>query len=478
MSVLFWTHLLAISEWMIRLIVLPIIVLRKERPATCLAWLAIVFFEPWIGLGAYLLVGENRLGRDRLKRRRRRRAVLETSEYPKLGSRRLDGAALEHESHPLMDLAEQVVGLPIVGGNQVAFYSNTDQVVDRLVEAIDRATSHVHLLFYIFRDDYVGRRVADALVRAQCRGAACRVLADAVASRLMFRSLGRELRAQGVEIHPVLPVNLIRRPFARLDLRNHRKLAVIDGSVAFTGSQNIVEASYGHSRGGVWHDVMARITGPVVHDLAGVFLEDWFHETGEVLDRPELFPPVAADGRVAMQVVPTGPDLPTEAFQAVLVEAIFRARRSVVITSPYFIPSEAMLLALRLAVLRGVAVSLIVPRRSDHLLVDAAGSFYWEQLLHSGVHVYLFPEGLLHAKTLTIDNEFAMFGSANYDIRSFDLNFELNVLLQGPEAVAELCMLQNEYMAMSNLAGFDDGPSRTWGGRLKANFAKLFSPLL
>ncbi len=478
MSILFWTHLLAISEWAIRLTVLPIIVLRKERPATCLAWLAIVFFEPWIGLAFYLLIGENRLGRQRLRRRRQGRVVLESAEYPKLGSRHLEPAALEHDPHPLTELAEQIVGLPIVGGNRAKFFSDTDLVIDRVVEAIDGAQSHVHLLFYIFRDDRVGRRVGDALIAARRRGVDCRVLADAVGSRLMCRSLAPELRTHGVETYPALPVNPLRRPLARLDLRNHRKLAIIDGTIAFTGSQNIVEASYGHSRGGAWHDVMARITGPVVRDLQGVFLEDWFHETGQLLDSPELFPPIEADGRVAMLVAPTGPDLPTEAFQALFVEAIFRARQNLVITSPYFIPSDAMMLALRLAVLRGVAVSLIIPKRSDHPLVDAAGSFYWEQLMHGGVYVYLYHEGMLHAKTLAVDDEFAIFGSANYDIRSFDLNFELNVLLQGVEAVAELRALQENYLRMSDLATFEDGPSRTWGGRLKANFAKLFSPLL
>jgi cardiolipin synthase len=368
--------------------------------------------------------------------------------------------------------------LPVVDGNSICFYSDTNVVIDRLVAEIDAAQNHVHLLFYIFRDDEVGRRVAEALVRARRRGVACRVLADGVGSRVLFRRLAPELRRHGAEVHPVLPVNLLRRPLARLDLRNHRKLAVIDGRVAFAGSQNIVEASYGHRRAGRWHDVMGRIAGPVVHDFQEVFLEDWFHETDELLEGPELYPAIEPQGPVAMQVVPTGPDLPTEAFQALLVEAIFMARRRVVITSPYFIPSDATVLAMRLAVLRGVTVSLILPKHSDHRLVDAAGSFYWESLMHSGVNVYLYYAGMLHAKTLTVDDEFAMFGSANYDIRSFDINFELNVLLEDQQAVAELYSLQSHYMELSTLATFDDGPSRTWGGRLKANLAKLFSPLL
>lgn len=483
MSVLFWTHLLAVSEWIVRLVMLPVIVLRKHRPTTALAWVSIVFFEPWVGLAIYLLIGESRLGRRRLARRRSQRLEFETIEYSKLASPKLAGhprdrSSPEQDRRILTEFASQVIGLPVVDGNTVSFYSDTNVVIDQMVAAIDAAQNHVHLLFYIFRDDEVGRRVTDALVRARGRNVACRVLADAVGSRLLFRQLAPELRSSGVEIYAVLPVNLLRLPLARLDLRNHRKLAVIDGRIAFTGSQNIVEASYGHRRAGRWHDVMGRIVGPVVHDFQSVFLEDWFHETGELLEGPELYPTIEPQGTASVQVVPTGPDMATEAFEALLVEAIFLARRRVVITSPYFIPSEAMLLALRLAVLRGVSVQLIIPRHSDHRLVDAAGSFYWESLMHSGVSVYLYYAGMLHAKTLTVDDEFAMFGSANYDIRSFDLNFELNVLLEDRQAVADLHCLQKHYMELSAPATFEDGPSRTWGGRLKANLAKLCSPLL
>ena len=322
-----------------------------------------------------------------------------------------------------------------MAGNAISLMSDTDVAVDRLVADIDAAEHHVHLLFYIFKDDVVGRRVGGALIRAAQRGVVCRVLADAVGSRHMFRHLAPFLRANGVRIRPMLPANLWRLPFKRLDLRNHRKLAVIDGRVALTGSQNIVEASYGHKRAGVWHDVMARVTGPVVRQLQAIFLEDWFYESGELLEDAALFPDCPIDGPVAIQVVPTGPDQPNELFQDLIVRAIFLARRRVVITSPYFVPSESMLLALRLAALRGVEVDLAVPKRSDHRVIDAAGSFYWEHLMRYGVRVFLFQEGMLHAKTLTVDDELAMFGSANYDIRSFNLNFELNLFVHAEEAV-------------------------------------------
>ncbi len=470
--------LVAVSEWVIRIIMLPIIVLRKERPATCLAWLTIVFFEPWIGLGFYLLIGENRLGRRRLARRSSRRLQFEGSEHPPVEPGHVVDPALGEDGRTLVHLAGPAGGLPVVGGNAISLMTDTGVVIDRLVADIDAARQHVHLLFYIFKDDSVGQRVAESLIRAVQRGVMCRVLADAVGSRQLFRHLAPKLRQQGVRIFPVLPANLWRIPFARLDLRNHRKLAVIDGRVAFTGSQNIVEPSYGHKRAGVWHDIMARITGPVVRQLQGIFLEDWFYESGEVLEDAALFPEGRVDGDIAVQVVPTGPDRQTELIQDLVVKAIFLARRRVVITSPYFIPNDAMLLALRLASLRGVQVDVVIPKRCDHPLVQAAGAFYCDYLMRNGVNVFLFQQGMLHAKTLTVDNALAMFGSANYDIRSFDLNFELNLFVHAAEAVEEMRRLQQAYLAQSQRATADDLPTKTPLGRLKVNLAKLCSPLL
>jgi cardiolipin synthase A/B len=179
-----------------------------------------------------------------------------------------------------------------------------------------------------------------------------------------------------------------------------------------------------------------------------------------------------------VQVIPTGPDRQTELFQDLIVRAIFMARKRVVITSPYFIPNDAMLLALRLSALRGVEIDLVMPRRCDHPLVQAAGAFYCAYLMPFGVNVHLFRDGMLHAKTLTVDDELAMFGSANYDIRSFDLNFELNLFVHAESAVAEMRKLQQNYIDRSDLATLDDLPTKTTLGRLKVNLAKLFSPLL
>lgn len=496
-----WTIFWAASEWLIRLIMLPVIVLRKARPSTCLAWLALIFFLPWPGLVVYLLIGENRLGRNRLKQRQSRFADLRTQRraVPVHAGANAGVAVAEDDDgtagfrpqdlppevplipgdfEPMASLVERFTGWPISSGNQAAFLCDAELMVDRLAAEIDAARDHVHLLFFIFRDDYLGRRVGDALIRASQRGVVCRVMVDAVGSRGMFRGLGAELRRHGVQLVPALPVRLYRVPFARLDLRNHRKLAVIDGRVAYTGSQNIVEPSYGHRKAGRWHDVTARIVGPAVHHLQLLFLEDWFHETGEWLDLPRYFPPSEPAGDAVLQVLPSGPDMPGELFQDIVVKAVFLARERIILTTPYFIPDEPLMMALRLAAYRGVQVDLVIPKQSDHPVVDAAAAFYYSKLARDGVNVHYFLPGLLHAKTTTIDGRLAIFGSANYDIRSFLLNFELNLLFYSPAAVAELVRLQERYLSLSHHLKTDSLPDGVWPRRLWIHLAKLLSPLL
>ncbi|MCS7303521.1 MAG: cardiolipin synthase [Thermoguttaceae bacterium] len=478
MSLLFWTKLVLISEWVIRLVMLLVIVIRKQKPPAALAWLAIIFFEPWIGLVLYLLLGEIRLGRRRLALRRRRRGEFASSEYPELGPGAVPSEAGSPSEAMLLKLSQQLEQLPVVRGNAIEFFIDPDRAIEQLVADIDQAQDHVHLLFYIYGDDWVGRQVGEALIRARQRGVICRLLADAIGSRKFFRRLARWLQTEGIEVYPALPATLWRLPFARLDIRNHRKLAIIDGRIAYTGSQNIIEPTYGHRRGGPWHDIMARLTGPVVWQLQTVFLEDWFHETGQLLESTGLFPCLEPTGEVMIQVVPTGPDLPTEQFQDLVARTLFMAEKQIVITCPYFVPDDAMLVALRIAAQGGVRVLLVVPRWTDHPLVDAAGMFYLEYLHRFGAEVYFYQPGLLHSKTLTIDDRLAMFGSANYDIRSFELNFELNLLLHSPAAVGELYRLQQYYWQQSRPATADDWPKPISLRGLKVHFAKLLSPLL
>ncbi|WP_045214763.1 cardiolipin synthase [Desulfonatronovibrio magnus] len=471
---LFWI----LGGWVIRICMIPVIGMRKDDPTTSLAWVAVIFLAPWFGLIMYLLVGEYGLSRPRLSRR-----LKSHQDFHRINSQYLEcpnylGCQVNDDYRVLVNLAERHGGLPLLGGNQVLLIANTDDFIEHLVLDISKACSHVHLLFYIFRNDETGKKVAQALVDARKRGVECRVLADAVGSRGMFSQLGRWMSSKGVEVYPALPANPLRLRLSRLDIRNHRKLAIIDGQTGYTGSQNIVNSDFGHKKAGEWHDVMVRIKGPSARQLQAVFVEDWYYETDQVLDFPDLYPGASRDGSAAIQVVPTGPDQPTEGFQDILIQSIQSARTRISIASPYFIPSEGLITALRLASARGVRVDIIVPDRSDHLLVDQASAYYCGVALRNGCNVYLFNEGMLHSKIMTVDDDMAMVGSANFDIRSFYLNIELVTFIFEPEFIYNLRMLQNCYKGHATAIRPEAWLRRPLPKRMVEGVVKIFSPLL
>ncbi len=470
-----WSLLYLISEWLIRIVMIPT-VMHRRRPSAATAWLLVIFFQPWIGLALYLLLGKQRLPLRRIKRHERvsermRKLVALAVEKPLIVK-----PPLEPQQQALVQLAERLGDKAILGGNKGELLSDTDEVIQRLITDIDAATHHVHLLYYMFADDQTGHRIAGALARAVQRGVTCRVLADDVGSWRMFRGLGANEAAGDSPASDVTGQYLSPR-VARMDLRNHRKLAVIDGRIAYSGSQNIVNADYGH-KNLVWHDVTARLRGPTVLQLQGIFTEDWFFETGETLEDPGLFPTPESNGRIMVQPLPSGPTYPIESYHRLVVTAIYVAQRNIIITSPYFVPDEALLQALEVAVQRGVKVELIVPQRSDQILAGAAARAYYGELLECGVDIYLHTNGLLHSKTMTIDDSMALVGSGNFDIRSFYLNFELNLLAYGAEVTAGLRFLQRNYMNDAVQLTLEKWNQRSRLRRILDDSAKLLSPLL
>ena len=353
----------------------------------------------------------------------------------------------------------------------------TEEAIDSIIEAIEQAEHHIHMIFYIFEEDQTGRRVAEALQKAARRGVQCRVLVDAVGSWSMLGSLDEQMRHHGVEIHAALPVAPWRRKLARMDLRNHSKLVVVDGKIAFSGSQNIVNPSYG-TKNLVWLDVMVRLRGPVVAQLQILFIRDWYYETEQVLEDPQIIPDLQTEGDVAIQALPSGPTYPSHNYQKFVVSAIHAARRQLIITTPYFVPDESILEALEAAAIKGVNVELIVPRRSDHLLPTIAGRAFYEDLLEHGVRIYLHERGLLHSKTMTVDDEVTLVGSGNFDIRSFYLNFELNLLFYGPQFTGQVRALQRQYMNDATEIDLGKWQNRSAVIRIFENSAKLLGPLL
>ncbi|MFP6691398.1 MAG: cardiolipin synthase, partial [Pirellulales bacterium] len=437
-----WSDFYLISQWVIRLAMIPVVV-RRRKPTATMSWLLVIFFEPIIGLILYGLFGNNRLPRRRIKQHRHISAHIREMAPLLKENPHVVEPNLTAEERSLVHLAQTLGEQPVLGGNRGELLTNTERMIEQLIEDIGAAQHHVHLLYYIFADDETGHRVTAALARAVERGVTCRVLADGVGSWKMFKGLGRQMADQGIQLHAALPVNIFRRRLARMDLRNHRKLAIIDGRIAHSGSQNIVNADYG-TKDLVWHDVTARLQGPIVLQLQGIFIEDWYFVTSETLDHPELFPEPTMSGAIMLQSLPSGPTYPTENYQRFLVSALYAARRHVIITSPYMIPDEPFLQALQVAVQRGVKVELIVPFRSDQIVVGAAARAYYRELLDHNIVLYRHRQGLLHSKTMTVDDSLALVGSGNFDIRSFALNFELNLLSYGSQVTAALRFLQQE----------------------------------
>lgn len=471
--------LLAVAEWSIRIVMTAVILRRRFSPSTAMAWLVLIFFVPELGLVVYLLVGVNHLGKQRA--RSHRIAVDQTrSRYdPDRFSRYVGRPKIEPQQHNMILQAERISGNPIIAGNDVELLSNADKLTDRLTSDIDSAKHHAHLLYYIFSPDEIGRRISDALIRASDRGIACRLLADAAGSRALFRSpLPKELRDHGVEVVPMLPVSPWRRKLARIDLRNHRKVAVIDGRCAYAGSHNAVNEDYGHKHAGKWVDLSGRFTGPVVAQFQQLFCEDWTFDTEQTLDGDDLFPALEPTGEIAAQLVPTGPNNEGESFRRVLIAALAAAQRHIIMTTPYLVPDEPTLIALAMAVDRGAQVDLVVPHKSDHPIVAAAGRYYYQTLLEAGINIHTYSGGMLHAKTITVDDAFSLLGSANLDIRSFYLNFEVNVLLYGEQITKHLRFAQQQYLNQCQPIVLSEWRERSLIKQYAEGAASLFSPLL
>jgi len=469
-----------VFEWLVRIVMIPV-VMRKRTPQSSMAWLLVIFFEPLIGGVFYLLIGETHLGRSRQNRR-----IEAVSKIRRLRSLvALDAAVaaarVPEEQHDLARLVLAVGDMRALGGNTLELLDDTDGFLDRLVAAIDGANQTAHLEYYIYSSDESGRRVSEALGRAAERGVRCRLLVDGVGSKAFLRHGAGALRARGVAVTASLPVNLFRALLWRIDLRNHRKITVIDGRVAFAGSQNIINADYGSSRVGAWRDLSVRIEGPAVCQLQRVFLEDWAAERpGADLDvdidekpaMPELV------GNISVQSAPSGPSAGAGAFGDLMTACISEAERHLVMTTPYFVPDESVMAALRVAALRGVEIDMIIPRKGDHPLVSAAARSYYDDLIAAGINVHLHTNGLLHAKTLRVDDSFVLIGSGNFDIRSFLLNFELMQLFFGAEAVRELALFHEHCLGESVPLDIEAWKARGRVARFRDNFARLLSPLL
>ena len=457
-----------VLEWVIRLIMVVVIPLRRPSQAAQ-SWLLLIFFLPVPGLLLYAAIGRPTFPAWRTERFRRVQPLLAG-----VAAKTRAAVSLESPSDTSAteNLAERLGGFAPVDGNTVTFLTDYDETIRRLVADIDAAKVSVRLLVYIFADDAVGRPVAAALARAVARGVACHVIFDPVGSHHWRRGTLKLLRDAGVEVREALPLRLVHLR-SRTDMRNHRKLFLIDGRIGYGGSQNIVAKDF---RPGVTNqELVLRAEGPLATQLGAIFVADWFLETEILLPLADV---PAERGAAVAQALPSGASYPVAGFETLLVWHIHTARRRVVITTPYLIPDEDLIGAMRTAALRGVDVVLIVSEIADQKLVSLAQQSYYDELLRSGVEIFLYRGFLLHAKSIGIDDHLAIVGSSNVDIRSFRLNEEVSILFYDPASIAGLKAVEARSLAASRALSLDEWRHRPAIAKFLENLARLISPLL
>ena len=470
-----WSEFYYLTEWAIRLVML-FYVPNRRTPAAARTWLLLIFLLPWPGLMLYAVIGRIYLPRKRVELQTLASQHIRAARFQMKAVSAAGGFSASPLAERAAALATNLGDFKPLGGNDIQLLSDYHVSIELLIADIEAAQKHVHLLYYIFENDVTGRRVADALIMATKRGVKCRVLMDAVGSARGLRHLGPQLRANGVEVTALLPVGLFRRNAARIDLRNHRKIAVIDGRIGYTGSQNIVDPLF--IPGMPNEELVARCTGPVVAHLQAIFFVDRAIETDMMLDEPDTFPDVPAAGPAVAQLLPSGPGYGRENVQAIMVDLLHSACKRAVITTPYFVPDPPFLQAMQTAVLRGAQVHLIVPARSNQFVTNLAQQSYYGELLESDVKIHLYRPNFLHAKHLSVDDDVVLVGSSNIDIRSFALNAESSLLIYDAGVMAQLRAIQDRYFANSDLLTREKWDQRGVIARTSQNIARLADSLL
>ena len=485
-------RLLALCAHIIFGFVAAVVISLRRKPATAIAWILTIVFIPILGAVAFFLVGFGRLP----KARRDKQRAVSTRMLERSGvSDHVAGPGVPDWLDTAVVLNQRLGELPMVTGSSTILIEDYQGSLDAMIADIDAAQEFVHAEFYILVRDQTTRPLFDALARAVERGVAVRVLSDFV-SGLMFprrKETIRALREMGAQWHPMLPLRPWRGQWQRPDLRNHRKLVVVDGRVGYTGSQNLIDETYlkpkNVKRGLHWLELMVRLEGPIVGELDAVFVTDWYSETEELLslethasgaseDAPSGSGSAELVRSVDAQVIPSGPSFENDNNLKLFIMLIHNARKRISITSPYFVPDESTMMALVTAASRGLDVELFVSEIADQLLVAHAQRSYYAELLDAGVAIWLYrAPTVLHSKHFTIDDDIAVIGSSNMDIRSFSLNMEVSVLVSSREFTDRMRIVEDHYRAQSFRLDADEWARRPLGGKVLDGLGRLTSAL-
>ena len=458
----------------------------NRKPSTGMAWLILILAVPFFGFIAFLLLGSTHVEKRRHDKQRRvndlvrQRTEAEPQGDVTSGWRSLHASAAA--------LNRNLGTLPVTAGNTVDLHSDYDGYFAAMTDAVDGSQRFVHVEFYICAWDATTSAFFTALVRASERGVTVRILFDHLASRSVtgYREMLGRLDEAGIAWRPMLMIAPLRGKFRRPDLRNHRKIVVVDNTTAFMGSQNLIETTYSSPKnqkeGRKYVDLNVHVTGPVVRELNLVFATDWYSETDELLIKDLQAPPHpyidVTSKQVACQVLPSGPGFAVENNLRLFTTLVYSARTRLSITSPYFVPDESLLYAITTASQRGVDVELFVSAEADQFMVGHAQCSYYEELLDAGVKIYMYPAPwILHSKHFSVDDDVAVVGSSNMDMRSFGLNYEVVTMMVGGDLVAQVRDAEDRYRSLSHLLTADEWRARPRTSRYVDNLMRLTAAL-
>lgn len=457
------------------------VILTRHPPGSSFAWILLTVALPYFGFILYVMLGERPIGRWRAYKLKQILKTWEKVSHQKFANARMP-VSQRHKG--LVRLAQKLGDMPMTEGSHLELLPDSEHALSRMLSDVKTAQKSISMEFYIWDLGGACDRMVDEIIEAAKRGVVCRILVDDIGSHKFLKSdRPARLREAGVHVSSALPVSIFF-PFikGRADLRLHRKTVIIDDAVGYTGSLNMIDPTlFNQSEGvGEWIDAMVRIEGASVSDLNQIFALDWALQPDDEGHMPELLPIPAArpKGSARVTVVGSGPTTVDDANRRLILEAINCARSRIYLTTPYFVPDEAMVIALQNAAMRGVDVRLCVPKICDSHWVRYASKRYFGQLMDSGVKILLFTDGILHTKAVTVDNDFSLFGTVNLDNRSLHLNFEMMLLIFDPEFVKMLSILQGTYEKMSTPLDVATWHQRPLWERFKEGFCYLVSPLL
>jgi cardiolipin synthase A/B len=473
-----------IIDWTIRITAL-FIVPRNRKPTAGMAWLLLIFLLPAFGMLLFIVLGSPKLPKSRRNAQKTLDAIIKKAlkGFQKNHDSDLLDAKVPAKYVPLARLSESLGGLPVFSGNQVEVLPEYNDVIKQIVKDIDAAQKFVHLEYFIIALDEATMPIFDALARAVTRGLTVRVMYDSLSTKRYpkHKAMKQRLLDDGVLVQPMLALKFPGKGYVRPDLRNHRKLIVIDGEIGYTGSQNLVQRDY-HRKDAIYYDEMVvRLKGPIAMQLAAVFVSDWFSETGVLLDYKDTSKvpaKIKKYGSSLAQVLPSGPGYDDENNLKLFTALIHLAQKRIVIVNPYFVPDDALTTAITSAIHRGVEVIMINSEAMDQWMVGHAQRSFYETFLRAGVKIYLYKAPiLLHSKFMTVDSEIATIGSSNLDLRSFFLDLEVTLISYDHQVVKDLQKVERQYLAKSSEIRLSHWLKRSKMQNLMDNIARLTSAL-